>query len=205
MNSDEAIFEAAYEDRVADVERLLHAEPALIGCQADWLGDRTPLHQAAFGGAAKVVELLIARGADVNATTEFGWVPLHYAAAPEEPAVAEILLKHGALVTIANEDGQTPLHFAVDFGKVSVVRLLQSHGADVNATDKNGKTPLDNAESGSDIGKFLKSHGARRGKKSPPETPKPPPEFLAGHEEELGQLMDTVDSQWNTKKGKKTT
>lgn len=99
MERVEALFDACFEDRVGEVTEAIRTAPAAI--HARRIGGRTPLHEAAFGGAERVVGLLIASGADVNAMTDYGWVPLHYAAAPESPAVAELLIRHGAKVDVA--------------------------------------------------------------------------------------------------------
>ena len=51
----------------------------------------TPLHDAAYAGHKETVELLIAKGADVNAKDEDGDTPLVYA----EGEIADLLRKHG--------------------------------------------------------------------------------------------------------------
>ena len=53
----------------------------------------TPLHKAAYEGYREIVELLIAKGADVNAKMEDGDTPLDLA--EDEPEIADILRKHG--------------------------------------------------------------------------------------------------------------
>jgi ankyrin repeat protein len=161
MDEVEAMFDACFEDRADEVADAIRNTPAVI--HARRIGGRTPLHQAAFGGAERVVALLVANGADVNATTDYGWVPLHYAAAPESPAVAELLVRHGAKVDVANGDGSTPLHHAADFGKDAVVHLLLSHGANPNALDSDGHTPLNYVELDSEIARMLRSRGAQAG------------------------------------------
>jgi ankyrin repeat protein len=58
----------------------------------------TPLHDAAWSGEARIVELLIEHRANVNARhKEAGSTPLHYAALMDRREVAQILLAHGAL------------------------------------------------------------------------------------------------------------
>jgi len=69
------IHDAAWKGKLDDVRRLLEADPGLVNLK-DLLG-RTPLHCAAAAGHTEVAELLIANGADVDATDEQWQTPLH--------------------------------------------------------------------------------------------------------------------------------
>jgi ankyrin repeat protein len=132
---------------------------------ANHLGDDglRPLHSAAGHNRLDVMQLLLDRGAEVDAPTTAtnglgcgmryyeGDTALHIAIENKCLSAAEFLLKHGAKADIRNKYGETPLHYAV--GEVAVdpeiglqaVRLLVQHHADVNAIDKEGTTPLDRA------------------------------------------------------------
>ena len=62
----------------------------------------------------KIVELLIANGADVNAKYEEaeyekGKTPLHYAAREGNKEIAELLIANGANVNSLNDEKKTPL------------------------------------------------------------------------------------------------
>ncbi len=106
-------------------------------------GDQTPLHAAASGGAAGVVELLIAKGADVNAKDHRGRTPLHNAAAMPITGTFELLIANGADVNAKDESGETPLHVALwPFPQPDMIRLLLEHGADPNAEGPHGQAPL---------------------------------------------------------------
>jgi tetratricopeptide (TPR) repeat protein len=56
---------------------------------------KTLLHEAAFGGAADVAELLIQKGAAVNARTMGGSTPLKVAACTSHCDLVKLLRKHG--------------------------------------------------------------------------------------------------------------
>ena len=53
----------------------------------------TPLHAAALTGQTEAVELLIDKGADLNAENENGVTPLQMAAQQGHPAIVELLQK----------------------------------------------------------------------------------------------------------------
>ena len=56
----------------------------------------TPLHQAAWGGHTEVAELLIAKGAEVNAMGyEYGATPLDLAGLNDYVETKKLLVKHG--------------------------------------------------------------------------------------------------------------
>ncbi|UCC99109.1 MAG: ankyrin repeat domain-containing protein, partial [Phycisphaerales bacterium] len=56
----------------------------------------TPLHCAARYGHKEVAELLIAKGAGVNARNNEGQTPLDIAVEEGRPEIVELLRKHGA-------------------------------------------------------------------------------------------------------------
>ncbi|HEY3936873.1 MAG TPA: ankyrin repeat domain-containing protein [Bryobacteraceae bacterium] len=89
----------------------------------------TPMHAAAAGGATPLVELLLKRGADVNATQEGGWTALHSAAQAGNRAMVETLLAHGADLDARAANNQAPLDLALLKGKQEIVALLEGLGA----------------------------------------------------------------------------
>jgi len=82
----------------------------------------TPLQFAAQGGHKKIVELLIAEGADVN-VNEDGSSPLHIAANRE---IAELLIANGAEVNANKVYGETPVDSARF--QPETANLLRNHG-----------------------------------------------------------------------------
>jgi palmitoyltransferase len=87
----------------------------------------TPLHAAlcSFESAEheRVVEVLVAAGANVNATTNPG-------------------VETGSLMRDVRTRGETPLHRAAAFGTYGSIRLLIEAGAALEARDANGDSPL---------------------------------------------------------------
>jgi ankyrin repeat protein len=116
--------------KTAEGTALLKANPKLARSRDRRLR-RTPLFWAARSGDTKLVERLLAHGAEVN---------LH----------AARYLEPGNVITgprvwerdSGDKDGETPLHLAAGEGHLEVVRLLLGNGAEVNARDENSRTPL---------------------------------------------------------------
>lgn len=80
-----------------------------------------PLHSAAWKGSAECVEILLARGMDIDARNDLGRTPLHFAAEGGHFDAVEMLLKHGARINVKEEESHmTPLdHAKMQLGKSS--------------------------------------------------------------------------------------
>ena len=99
-----------------------------------------------IGGHKEVAELLIAKGAEVDAKDDWpGATGLHYAAENGHKEVAEVLIAKGADLNAKRgyPAGDTPLHSATRAGNKDIVELLIENGADVDAKNNDGKTPED--------------------------------------------------------------
>ena len=89
----------------------------------------TPLHHAAVMDWRNMAELLIEKGADVNAKDD--WLeqtPLHRAAEKGHNEIAELLIDKGADVNAQDEDGKTPLDSAIKYKQTETADLLRQHG-----------------------------------------------------------------------------
>ena len=129
----------------------------------------TPLHAAANKETA---ELLIAKGADINAKDNISGTPLFWAALEGNEEVAELLIRQGADVNAAGPKGWTALHWAVAMAQKKTVELLIGEGAEVNAKDVIYGTPLDNVgrfydtatkAKEADLANLLRKHGGKTG------------------------------------------
>ena len=109
---------------------------------------RTALALAAGKGDARVVEILLKAGADVNQvdSTCYVWGPIHAAMQAGHEEIVKILLTHKADPNKADSDGRTVLNIAVGKGSPKMVKLLLEHGAEVDTANKWGTTPLAKAE-----------------------------------------------------------
>jgi ankyrin repeat protein/uncharacterized protein YecT (DUF1311 family) len=93
----------------------------------------TALHRAAYFDAIDVLDLLVARGAVIDARQENGPTPLVYAASNGSLRTAAALIKNGADVSAKFSHGQTPISEALKHGHMAMVRLLVDHGATPSA------------------------------------------------------------------------
>ena len=86
---------------------------------------KSALIHAASGDFPETVELLIAKGADVNLKDETeGFTALMMAAAEGQMAVVKVLMKHGADKTMKDVDGDTAEVFARNNGHFEIADLL---------------------------------------------------------------------------------
>ena len=91
---DISIYEAPREGNIEVVKQHIAAGTDV---KAVWhVMGKAPLHNAAFGGHKEVVELLIAKGADVTAKDVDGFTPLDWTISGKQPETADLLRKHGA-------------------------------------------------------------------------------------------------------------
>ena len=109
----------------------------------------TPLLVAANSGNSRIVERLLARGADIHALTFEGATALMLATIANDVASIEMLLRKGADVNAAATKGQTALMLAswsdaTNRGpsRIDAVQLLVNAGANIDARDAEGRSAL---------------------------------------------------------------
>ena len=135
---DISIHDAAEEGNIEAVKQHIAAGTDVNAKDGGW----TPLHQAAYKGHKEIAELLIEKGAGVDAKTDDGLTPLrltilHFATTKE---MVELLITNGADVNAMTDDGKTPLDWAngllrlakmepVKEERIAAVNLLRKHGA----------------------------------------------------------------------------
>ena len=131
--------------------------PRVAQSDAAW----TSLHWAALEGHKEIVELLIAKGADVNVKDGDGETPLGKAIRNEQTKIADLLRKRGSKTgeeVLAEES----ILGAVNIGDIKLVEQHLAAGADVNAKDSVRWTPLHHAafEGYKEVAELLIAKGA---------------------------------------------
>ena len=103
----------------------------------------TALHFASFRGNIKIIQLLIANFAEINALSSHGLNMIHKAAQGNKPsAIVYFNKKYNMDLTAAEENNMNALHLATISGMENAVIFLLSLGLDPNIKDKIGYTAL---------------------------------------------------------------
>jgi len=89
-----------------------------------------------------MVDLLLKRGAPINARNLAGSTALFAAAERGQTAVVQRLIDRGADASLKGRSGLSLVAAAAFAGRASLVKLLLEHGADGQAPDDTGKTPI---------------------------------------------------------------
>jgi ankyrin repeat protein len=166
MSPVEAILAASQGGDYDGVLALLETDSALAAA-ANMLGSQ-PIHAAHFGGHERIVELLLARGVDLDffLVSELGMLDRVRRALESDPALSRAF----------STAGSTALHRSCYWGQTAVARLLIERGADPNAVTRDGflqiaplgcavatpdvPNPSDREEVVLDLVTLLISHGA---------------------------------------------
>ncbi|XP_063905701.1 uncharacterized protein LOC135124516 [Zophobas morio] len=102
----------------------------------------TPFLSACHNGQVKILEVLLAAGADVNATTSNGYNAVYLCARSSNEDVLKFLVDSGVDINARNQFGKTALHLTCESNSYKGAEILIRHGADVDFGDDYGYTPL---------------------------------------------------------------
>ncbi len=87
----------------------------------------TPLHYAATGGHAEIVQLLVEHSAYIDAQSPNQTTPLMMAAMYGNTRTLTALLDAGADVSLKNQKGMTALDFALEADRPGAAELIERH------------------------------------------------------------------------------
>jgi ankyrin repeat protein len=113
----------------AEAVRLLLDAGAKVATYTRNAFANQPLHAAAAGRHIEICRMLLAAGADVNATQHGGYMPLHEAAQYGDDEMVELFLSAGGDPTVAVADGGLPADLAEAAGHHDVANRLREVAA----------------------------------------------------------------------------
>ena len=105
------------------------------------MNGRSLLHTACHVGDAKLVELLLLKGAKIHIKYQES-TEINVAVKNGSCQIVEMLLKNGSDVNDVDSKKQTPLAYALANNRDDMVQILLKYGADINYIDYYSKTPL---------------------------------------------------------------
>lgn len=106
----------------------------------------------------QAIQLLVRKGAKIDAPDTQGETAFWSAAAKDDVALMELLHKLGANIDTPNTNGETPFRRAAERGNWSALRWLMSHGANPNLKAWDGQTALENCQEGTVLFEMLKAY-----------------------------------------------
>jgi len=104
---------------------LLDRDPILLNTKTN--EGLSPINIAAWRGDKKLVELLLAQGAEIDDKTKWGEVPLHHAVSFEHLDVCEFLLKNGADMFAQDKLSRTPFMIVTQKGSARMKKLFEQY------------------------------------------------------------------------------
>ncbi|OJW66760.1 MAG: hypothetical protein BGO68_00280 [Candidatus Amoebophilus sp. 36-38] len=139
----------AHQYNLVSVLQFFHDHPTSVvsSLNDNYLLEMCPaaLHEAITLDDHGIIQALLSRGVDVNASTSYGFTPLHRAVLLRNVTLFKLLLTQADFnVNLKDNDGNTPLHLAAMRGCSDMFNVLLSCGARANINDKNcnGSTVL---------------------------------------------------------------
>eukprot|EP00041_Stephanoeca_diplocostata_P020785 m.472319 g.472319 ORF g.472319 m.472319 type:complete len:219 (-) comp21660_c1_seq4:827-1483(-) len=154
---------AAEEGETEELEEMLENHDDIMEITNE--DGLTALHIAVRYEHDDTAQMLLDKGANVNAINSDGTTPLHIVfdqGATYESDIVQMLLEKNAGVNTASEPSfRTPLHEAINTACTEAVELLLTNNANVNAVDSDGYTALHHAAGGSsdtNVQALLRSH-----------------------------------------------
>lgn len=154
-----ALTAACTYGNLALAERLLGAGAHPAPADAGWL----PIIAASGSGHMKLIELLMERGADPNASLSpsNGYRSVHQAVKAGHLHIVKALLAKGVEINSMAHDGSTPLHIAAECGNTEMGKLLLKAGANANLENVAGKIAAETSRDPALATLLTPQHGPR--------------------------------------------
>ncbi|XP_026866542.2 protein phosphatase 1 regulatory inhibitor subunit 16B isoform X3 [Electrophorus electricus] len=119
-----ALLEASARNDLQEVRYLLKYSVSPDLCNEDGL---TAMHQCCIDNYEEMVQVLLSRGASVNAQDNELWTPLHAAATCGHTGLVRILIQHGADLLAVNSDGNMPYDLCEDDPTLDIIETAMAN------------------------------------------------------------------------------
>ncbi|XP_048876346.1 death-associated protein kinase 1-like isoform X2 [Brienomyrus brachyistius] len=136
-----AIIHAINDNNVPGLQNLLQSLTKYDINQTNKHGT-PPLLIAAGCGSIPIIEVLVKKGADIQAHDKAGANAVYYAARHGHVETLKFLHERKCPLDTQDMSGETSLHVAARYGNMDVVQYLCSIHANPNLVDKENETPL---------------------------------------------------------------
>uniref|UniRef100_A0A8C2YZU1 non-specific serine/threonine protein kinase n=1 Tax=Cyclopterus lumpus TaxID=8103 RepID=A0A8C2YZU1_CYCLU len=136
-----AIIHAINDDNVPGLQHLLGSLNSYDINQPNKHGT-PPLLIAAGCGNVQIIEVLMRKGAEIQAHDKSGANAIYYAARHGHVGTLKFLHEKKCPLDVQDKSGETALHVAARYGNVDVVSYLCSIRANPDLTDREQETPL---------------------------------------------------------------
>ncbi len=136
---------AAFHGDMDEVKKLLGSGdegPSPCDIEEGAESGSSPFLLASMEGHFEVMELLLTRGANINATSKHGWTPLMLATKRGDDECVSYLLSRGADVNHVSPDRWTALAESASRGSIGIMAQLLDLGADPEIRAQSDWTPL---------------------------------------------------------------
>lgn len=146
--TDKIFFQAIFRNDLDTVISMLQGgtDPNVVDSDL-----RSGLIHVAIDKQARMMQVFVSHGTDIQRQDRFGRAAIHYAVQGNCRSCVELLISQGAQVDIADMNGNTPLGDAVFYYKAAhedgILELLLSYGAKPDIPNKFGMTPKSFAKS----------------------------------------------------------
>uniref|UniRef100_A0A671R4K9 non-specific serine/threonine protein kinase n=1 Tax=Sinocyclocheilus anshuiensis TaxID=1608454 RepID=A0A671R4K9_9TELE len=136
-----AIIHAINDDNVPGLKHLLGSLTSYDINQSNKHGT-PPLLIAAGCGNVQIIDVLMKKGAEIQAFDKTGANAIYYAARHGHVGTLRFLHEKKCPLNIQDKSGETALHVAARYGNVDVVQYLCSIHANPDLVDREQETPL---------------------------------------------------------------
>jgi len=132
MSSTEDILDAVRSNNTKRLSALITSKANVHVKDSSW----TPLHEAAFHGHSRAIQVLVAAKADVNVKGKYRWTPLDWAASNGHSGAVRVLVDAKASFDTEGDLNASALLSAAARGDIASIESLLEKKTEPDASDR---------------------------------------------------------------------